>query len=401
MPRRQNDADSNRGDESQEEEDENRPEMLDDNAPAAEWKELAIQLQLEKNAHKRRITELTRERDELETQVQAQPEGRPRRRRRRPSEPTPEDPKYELAGKRCALFWMLWVTPELFTITIEDTYSDALRYNKQNPMMKAQGERKDVLCSLHESCVPGFETEEHFQKVFGKSCSEQRRTTASRVRSCGSRIFGGPQDFFVDDDARAGHEAFKTLLGYRPEEEAAAKRYPAMAPVLYLDDARGNTDKLFKSKYIKKAFRAYLFGPSTLSQQPRCHKGGQQPLVKVLKVKTITPGAIAAAAVLTRWCISPDPEFSPKGPITGIDWMGDYQRYKKLLIEGLRAEKTVFDRTHTVIGPYTKLVDEWNTEFFPVTREDDRATRQDGGESEDDAEIAAALQEIQRFVDEN
>ncbi|KAG9088516.1 hypothetical protein FRC06_001989, partial [Ceratobasidium sp. 370] len=296
MPHCQNSPNNNPGAEPRNRDDEDP--MLDDDVPVEEWKELVIQLQLEKNDQKRQIVELTRERDELETQAQAQPNGRRKHHRHHlPSEPTPEDPKYELAGKRCTLFWVLWVTPELFTITIEATYSDALRYDKKSPAMKEQGEKKDMLSSLHESCIPAFEAEEYFQKVFGWSRKEQRRSTASRVCSCGSRVFGGPQEPFVEHKDRAGNQGFKTLLGYRPEEETAAKCYPPMAPVLYLDNAKGNVDKLFRSTYIKKIFKCCLFGPSSISTTPSSHKGGQEPLVKILKVKTITPGAIAAAAV--------------------------------------------------------------------------------------------------------
>ncbi|KAB5589637.1 hypothetical protein CTheo_6932 [Ceratobasidium theobromae] len=107
--------------------------LPDEHASLEEWKEVAIRLQLASNEHKRQLAEVTRERDELASH---QSGGRKRRRRRRqPSEPTPEDPKYELAGKRCALFWMLWVAPEIYTTEIEATYSDARRYDKKSPEM--------------------------------------------------------------------------------------------------------------------------------------------------------------------------------------------------------------------------------------------------------------------------
>jgi hypothetical protein len=151
---------------------------------------------------------------------------------------------------------------------------------------------------------------------FGRSGGEQRRTTASCVQSCGSLVFGCEQELFVDKKKRAEREDFKLLLGYRSEEETAAKHYPTLAPVLYIDGDK-RTDKLFKSVHINRVFffnrltvsftlicylmqifRRYLFGPSSISEAPNNHKGGQKELHEVLKVKTITAGAIAAAAIL-------------------------------------------------------------------------------------------------------
>ncbi|KAF8601812.1 hypothetical protein BDV93DRAFT_584877 [Ceratobasidium sp. AG-I] len=368
-------------------------QVLDDNASLEEWKEVALQFQLENNNHKRQLAEVTRERDTLVTRG-----GRKRRRRRR-SEPTPEDPKYEAAGKRCALFWMLWLSPDLFAIQIEDAYSDARRYRRNSPDMQAQGERKDLLSSMSQTLADSF-SEEHFQKVFGRGVSEQRRNAASRIRACGSLIFGCSQELFVDKAKRADHAEFKRLLGFREEGETVVERYPSLAPVLYLNGQKGNTHQLFKSKYIKKAFRAYLFGPSSVSDKPSEHKGGQRKLVEVLGAKTITPGAIAAAATLTRWCISPDDEFSPVGSTSTIRWKIDYQQYKKVLIQGLQAERGVYDKTG-VIGPYSKLFDEWSAEFFPTTREDDPEMRDNSNAPEEDPEIAEALAEINEFVENN
>lgn len=120
---------------------------------------IATHLQLENNAHKRQLTEVTRHRDELVTA-----QSRKRRRAAR-DESTPLDHKYELAGKRCALFWMLWVTQDLYDIGSDEAYSDAKRYDNNEPAMQIQGEHRDVLASVPESLVQGFIEEEHFQQV--------------------------------------------------------------------------------------------------------------------------------------------------------------------------------------------------------------------------------------------
>lgn len=102
----------------------------------------------------------------------------------------------------------------------------------------------------------------------------------------------------------------------------------------------------------------------------------------------------------TRWAISPDPEFKPVGSATGIQWKSDYQQYKKLIHESLRAEKQRFNRTGS-IGPYSQLVDEWNAEFFPVTREDDPQMRQQDDGQDDAPDIAAALAQSWAYAEGN
>lgn len=86
---------------------------------------------------------------------------------------------------------------------------------------------------------------------FEESLATQRRTTASRVRASGSICFGTSQDQFKNHEYRAANQDFKDLLGYREDEATTSKRWPALAPVLYLDNQTGNAYKAFRSMYIK------------------------------------------------------------------------------------------------------------------------------------------------------
>jgi hypothetical protein len=60
------------------------------------------------------------------------------------------------------------------------------------------------------------------------------------------------QDQFVNTEFRATNEDFKDLLGYKGQEEAASKRWPVLAPVLYADSQIGNAHKVFRSEYVRK-----------------------------------------------------------------------------------------------------------------------------------------------------
>lgn len=121
--------------------------------------QIAKRLQLESNSQKRQLSDITQERNDL---IASQ--GR-KRRRAAPQDPTPLDPKYQTAGKRCTLFYMLWVTPDLFELENDDSYSEEQRYLENQPEMQTQGERQDMLASMSEELVQSFNVEQHFRKV--------------------------------------------------------------------------------------------------------------------------------------------------------------------------------------------------------------------------------------------
>ncbi|QRV94456.1 hypothetical protein RhiJN_22474 [Ceratobasidium sp. AG-Ba] len=344
------------------------------------------QLQLEVIALKQECVELKRERDTLLV-------ARSRKRRRIPQqdEPTADDVKYQLAGKRCALLYMLWVTPDLYDVEWDDSYTEDKRYSETEPGMAAQGELRDILASLDVDLMKGLVEEAHYQKIFGYYLGEQRRTTASRVRQNASAIFDILQDEVKSDSKRGVNAEFKRMLGFREGGATPSKRWPRLAPVLSLDGDVKDPKKFFRSPYIKKTFRAFMFGPSSINTTSEGYKaGGNDVLARVLRVRTITVGAIAAAAILTRWAISPDAQFQPVGATTGIQWFSDFRGYKKLIGEALEYERKVFEDSGES-GPYSSLVDEWNTEFFPFTRGDEPGMRQDPEDSGEPDDIAEAL----------
>ncbi|KAG9082934.1 hypothetical protein FRC07_014063, partial [Ceratobasidium sp. 392] len=137
-----------------------------------ELQEYIARLQRERNNEKRQLDEVTRERDQLQTTQQNK-----RRRARYVDQPTPDDPKYDRAGKRCTLMHVLWVSPDLFEIELDPTYSEDRRYEEGEPAMRIQGELLDVLASaplLRENLLHQV----HFQSVFINGSNEQRRNSA-------------------------------------------------------------------------------------------------------------------------------------------------------------------------------------------------------------------------------
>jgi hypothetical protein len=70
--------------------------------------------------------------------------------------------------------------------------------------------------------------------------------------------------------------------------------------------------------------------------------------------------------------------------------------YKKLINKALLAEKEYFDRERET-GPYTQLIDEWNSEFFPATRQDNPEMRQNVADDGDAPDIEAALAQAEAY----
>ncbi|KAG9123765.1 hypothetical protein FRC07_014024 [Ceratobasidium sp. 392] len=345
--------------------------------------------ELQRNNDKRQLEEVTRERDHLQTTQQSK-----RRRARYVDEPTDDDPKYDKAGKRCTLMHLLWVSSDLFEIEPDPTYSEDRRYEKGDPNMQTQGDLFDVLASaplLRENLLHKV----HFQSVLINGSNEQRCNSATRARkTSGSLIFGCNQEDLNEATARRDNVEFQRLLGYRANR-AANRRYRSLPPMLYGDEASRSNEYLFRNKILIRLFRACAFGPSSVSKaNVPANTRGPHVLAKVLGLKEITPGAIAFCAILARWCLSPDEEFSETGKSTGIEYKTDYEYYKYLIIEGLRLEQGPWTR-EKIQGPFMRLINEWNQEFFPYQPSDhaDEADEEDSVPSD----IEEAMQQIQQF----
>ncbi|QRV98237.1 hypothetical protein RhiJN_26256 [Ceratobasidium sp. AG-Ba] len=310
---------------------------------------MVLNQQIERNDLKRKINEPTRERDEL-----AAAQSGPRRNRRCAAvDPlTPIDYKYKATSQRCALVGILWITPNLYEIEVDANYSQSVRYSDAQPGIRAQVERQDMLSSISEELINGLNKEEHYRKVFGDI----------------------GQDIVKNREFRTAEADFQELLGYNPDKNKPSGRYPTLAPVLYRDNQVGNDLAAFRSFYIKDVFRAIIFGPTSVEGQPD-RKPGPQVAADALSIKSATPGAIATAAIWTRWAISPDNEFR-----------------KELIIRALEREKEVLDETGEE-GPYTQLMREWNSEFPP-----DRAL-QNPQAPEDDGrfDVAKAIARAEAF----
>ncbi|KAG9085534.1 hypothetical protein FRC06_003563 [Ceratobasidium sp. 370] len=371
-------------------------QLPDEDAPLEEWKEVAMQLMLKSNEQKRQLAEKARGPNPPENTGDKDPSDQSVRQTQLDS----LNEKYKNAGKRCCLMQMLWIPHPLYDLEPSPDYLPALCYDKSKPSMALQGELQDMLNSMVPSLRENFLKYPKFQRVVHSGVSEERHNLAKRVRGkSASQIFGCKQsEITCEWEHRMANKEFQQLLGFTSDGKSPAERYPCLAPVLYQNSRSGSNTRLFRSDYIYNTFSVCAFGETSL-QHGIDHHSGQLVISSILGLNSITPGAIAAAATLTRWTISPDSEFKQKGGKTGVEWIEDYRHYKLLIQEGLRLEEAKFDRTGKP-GPFMMLMREWNHKYFPHSDEDGQ-----GGDASEEvkntpADVEAALAQIREFADD-
>ncbi|KAG8793819.1 hypothetical protein FRC12_001519 [Ceratobasidium sp. 428] len=308
-----------------------------------------------------------------------------------------DDDKYKEAGRRCALMQTLWVKRLIFGLDPSPDYSPEVRYSPKHPLMAIQGERQDTLNAVPPRYQENLLKYSHFQSLMRKGAGEERHNLAQRVRGkTAGPIFGCGQEKITCGWERAlsgpSAGALQKLTS-RPEFAPIPKRIYLQAPQIFSISA---------------------FGEGSL-QHGIDHKTGQPVIAEVLSLQSITPGAIAAAAVLvgvlstlfiastdsqrkTRWAISPDPEFTETGAKTGVKWTEDYKRYKKLIFEGLRLEEEKFERVKKT-GPFMKTIGEWNRRFFPHKDQNSQEGAQDSDAESEAPDVEDALAQIREFTE--
>ncbi|KAJ6536424.1 hypothetical protein DFH09DRAFT_1324677 [Mycena vulgaris] len=101
------------------------------------------------------------------------------------------------------------------------------------------------------------------------------------------------------------------------------KKQTLFPPVLFPGTTR-NMSELFTGPVFLKVHRLMYFGPGSLAPnaKPAQNSNGVR-----LGFTGVTSSSISAAGIFTRFALSPDKEWAPKGAITGINWEADYRAY--------------------------------------------------------------------------
>ncbi|KDQ17041.1 hypothetical protein BOTBODRAFT_43159 [Botryobasidium botryosum FD-172 SS1] len=192
----------------------------------------------------------------------------------------------------------------------------------------------------------------------GMQC--QRSTTAHRIRYVvGATIFKCDPTDITQAKKRRSTPRWDQLLGLDP----ASKAYDPLPPVLYTDDSGAGTNedaeaaRLFRSSYITRighharTLSCIFNGPSSITREGKVNT--PRVCAKIWGVEELTPGAIAFAAIMVRWVLSPDDIFEPIGRLSGIHYHNDFLAYRDMITDALRKKKKPI---HHVLYTHNKAV---------------------------------------------
>ncbi|KAG9019627.1 hypothetical protein FRB95_005549, partial [Tulasnella sp. JGI-2019a] len=196
------------------------------------------------------------------------------------------------------------------------------------------------------------ELAERLEAVFSQGQQDARHSLTSRTRSELARIFGKEIGELVDNDGqRKDSQLLKGLLGFNAEKQTYALIPPFMRKY---PETNVGPYNMFNPECLMKTLQACLFGPLSLKkeQDPDLALGGKC-IARAWDICEMTPGAIAFAAILARYALSPDREFGTFGGISGIDYLTDFAEYKEILIKASRRKSG------------QELLAFWNNRLFP------------------------------------
>ncbi|OBZ74322.1 hypothetical protein A0H81_05714 [Grifola frondosa] len=145
----------------------------------------------------------------------------------------------------------------------------------------------------------------------------------NRLRGCAGMIFDLNPKWFEMEHNRADIPQLQALLKLNPEDPT----YPVFPPILY-SDLVVDIKNLFLYAPLPKILKVVFFGPSSLSSKS---KAKPRTNVQLWGITRVTPGAVAFAAIMARFLVSPDTELKQVGSKSHINYQADFNAYKEIL----------------------------------------------------------------------
>ncbi|PPQ63359.1 hypothetical protein CVT24_006732 [Panaeolus cyanescens] len=204
----------------------------------------------------------------------------------------------------------------------------------------------EVPVDLHEE----LEFSSSFCQRFTKAHGTYRRIVVYQLRNqTAAKIFQtdtySPNPlYYTCDFDRSTLDEFRNRLYFDP----SATRFSKYCPLLYPDGKRIPV-LIFKALHLPLIIRSIAYGPKSLGGKPSPSASGF-----LWGLKTVTPGAIALAAILAIFLHSPDKTLEGVGDVSGIHYYELFCNYKEIITVGLSTENPRF----------VSLLQWYNTEVF-------------------------------------
>ncbi|KAJ7606704.1 hypothetical protein FB45DRAFT_765123 [Roridomyces roridus] len=264
-------------------------------------------------------------------------------------------------GKKLTWTKLLWAPDDdlesVFTTDEDSQYNPKHRFGENNqPFNRIQGALRDVHAVIGES----YRNDEEFTgwvlDTVWEGMRLQRAQIGHRLRHNAAMF---DQTTHAFNRARADGQ-FRELIGERKDENGNPY-FDSYRVSLIHDDYDMDEDELNPSTIF---LNPYLFTvnlqvhalvtpgvASTESMKEGTARAKARSNERNWNLCKTTPGMIAASAVCLRWLFSPDPELTPTGAVTNIDWNEEFERYLEYLGKRTRSVKNIFKT--------------WDAKFYP------------------------------------
>ncbi|KAG1870705.1 hypothetical protein DFJ58DRAFT_837427 [Suillus subalutaceus] len=259
-------------------------------------------------------------------------------------------------GRKYSITHCLWINIELFPLSAH-TCPD-IDLNSKERWLTGVSMEDGVRAELFKF-IPEEERElmsyQNFGSQFGRGVSNAHSEMASDVKSCASAIFGLNASIFIRGYKRNEDPNCRPLL-LSPHGE-----YTKFAPVLF-----PRPDNPVPASVVENC-KACAGLESAASSRTKA---------KIWKLRAITPGMIAAAAVVAIFLLSGDAELTEIGDTTKIPYREYHNFYhQRLLTGGAWAHQVItffndalFSGTSSYVPPSTALNDDglghtWEEDF--------------------------------------
>ncbi|PPR06619.1 hypothetical protein CVT24_001745 [Panaeolus cyanescens] len=221
----------------------------------------------------------------------------------------------------------------------------------------------EIPADLHEE----LEYSASFCQKFTKAHGTYRRIVVHQLRNqTAAKIFQtstySPNPlYYTFEFDRSTLDEFRKKLYFTP----SSTRFSKYCPLLYPDGKRVQ-HLIFKALHLPLIIRSIAYGPKSLGGKPSPSASGF-----LWGLKTVTPGAIALAAILAIFLHSPDKTLEATGDVSGIHYYELFCSYKEIITVGLTTENPRF----------VSLLQWYNTEVFSWEKNAGHSDSLDGDKS--------------------
>ncbi|KAG1799035.1 uncharacterized protein HD556DRAFT_1305872 [Suillus plorans] len=228
-------------------------------------------------------------------------------------------------GRKFSVTHCLWVDTIIFPLRAPPPRIDLTSKERWlSPMSIQDGIKAEIFLFILPA-DHNMMAHKNFGSHFVKGLNSVRAEMVSDVKSCAAAIFNLDAKFFIRGYARDLEPACRTLL-LNPQGA-----YTKFAPVLFPHPDRVSRDDFFKTSKLVYILKASLFGRSSLAANaPPTPK----TKAKIWELRAVTPGLIAAAAIVAIFILSGDKELVEIGDKSQISYKEYHNYYRQTLMTG-------------------------------------------------------------------